>query len=83
MEQNKVVHERARFANMSCQRRSIVSSFVSRVLSYNDIVESVNKALFDKEIGVSVVILDPDLFKLSIMQVNHFLLFDLDYQMSP
>jgi len=49
----------------------------------NDIVESVNKALFDKEIGVSVVILDPDLFKLSIMQVNHFLLFDLDYQMSP
>jgi hypothetical protein len=34
------MHECARFANMSCQRLSIVSSFVSRVLLCNDIVES-------------------------------------------
>ena len=70
---------------------------MSRVLFCNDIVESViikfflakrwvfpyNKVLFGKEVGVSIVILDPDLLKLSIMQVDHFWLFDLHYQMSP
>ena len=38
MEREKVVHERACFANMSCQRLSIVSSFVSRVLFCNGII---------------------------------------------
>ena len=36
MERNKVVHERACLANMSCQRLSIVFNFES-----SDIVESV------------------------------------------
>jgi len=57
---------------------------VSRVLFCNDIVESVIiKFFFGKEVGVPIVILDPDLLKLSIVQVDHFLLFDLHYQMSP
>ena len=57
---------------------------MSRVLFCNDIVESVIiKFFFDKEVGVFVVILDPDLLKLSIVQVDHFWLFDLHYQMSP
>jgi hypothetical protein len=78
VERNKVVHERACFANMSCQRLSIVFSFVSRVSFCNDIVESVIIKLSSGEYS-----LDPDLLKLSIMQVNHLLLFDLHYQTLP
>ena len=78
MERNKVVHERACLANMSCQRLSIVFNFES-----SDIVESVIIKLSLAKRWVSCVILDQNLLKLSSVQVNHFLLCDLHYQMSP